>query len=41
MCEYRSVFDLLYVAAKPRRVGQNLCRKQLASTFLDPKIAKE
>eukprot|EP01048_Picozoa_sp_COSAG05_P043936 COSAG05_NODE_24580_length_246_cov_8.802721_1_plen_46_part_10 len=32
---------LLYVAAKPRRVGQNLCRKQLASTFLDPKIAKE
>ena len=26
---------------KPRRVGQNLCRKQLASTFLDPKIAKE
>ena len=32
---------LLYGAAKPRRVGQNLCRKQLASTFLDPKIAKE
>ena len=32
---------VLYVAAKPRRVGQNLCRKQLASTFLDPKIAKE
>ena len=32
---------ILYVAAKPRRVGQNLCRKQLASTFLDPKIAKE
>ena len=33
--------QVLYVAAKPRRVGQNLCRKQLASTFLDPKIAKE
>ena len=32
---------VLYVAAKPRRVGQNLCRKQLASTFLDSKIAKE
>ena len=33
--------SVLYGAAKPRRVGQNLCRKQLASTFLDPKIAKE
>ena len=31
----------MYVAAKPRRVGQNLFRKQLASTFLDPKIDKE
>ena len=37
----KSYSYLLYVAAKPRRVGQNLCRKQLASTFLDPKIAKE
>ena len=41
-CSYRRyLYYLLYVAAKPRRVGQNLCRKQLASTFLDPKIAKE
>ena len=32
---------VLYVAAKHRRVGQNLCRKLLATTFLDPKIAKE
>ena len=32
---------ILYVAAESRRVGQNLCRKKLATTFLDPKIAKE
>ena len=44
----RNLLDLLvvpvatmYGAAESRGGGQNLCRKKLASTFLDPKIAKE